>query len=293
MISFTTVIIGRLSRRGNTRRLRAVKGKTIFITGATRGIGHAIALRAAREGANVAIAAKTVDNDGKLKGTIHDAARAVEEAGGRALPLQVDVRDDSRIIEAIEETVNHFGGIDMLVNNAGAIKLQACEKIPPKRWDLIHSVNLRAPFVAARACIPHMRKSDNPHILNISPPIDLDPGWFKNQTPYTISKYGQSMLTIGLSGELRADGIAVNSLWPKTTIATAATNWLGGGQMLKQSRTPDIMADAAHAILSKPAKEITGGFFLDEAVLRKEGVSDFSSYAVEPGNPLLPDLYIS
>jgi citronellol/citronellal dehydrogenase len=263
------------------------------VTGASRGIGRAIALRAARDGANVVIAAKTVDNSGKLKGSIHDVAKEAEAAGGRALALQVDVRDADRVTWMIDETVKRFGGVDALINNAGAIALIPTESLPLKWLDLMFGVNVRAAIVASRAAIPHLRKSANPHILSISPPIDLNPRWLAGHAGYTISKYGVSMLTIGLAEELRGDGIAVNSLWPRTTIATAAVQMLGGDDMVKVSRTPDIVADAAHAILTTPSRELTGRCLVDEPFLRERGVADFERYAITPGGPLFNDLYIS
>jgi citronellol/citronellal dehydrogenase len=273
--------------------MTTLRGKTIFVTGASRGIGRAIALRAAADGANVVLASKTIDNTGKLKGTIHEVAAEVEKAGGRALALQVDVRDTDRVEAAVAEAVARFGGIDVLVNNAGAIALLPTEDLPVKRFDLMMSVNLRASFAAARASIPHLKKSPNGHILTLSPPIDLAPRWFGAHTAYTISKFGMTMLTIGLAEELRPAGVAANALWPRTVIATAAVEMLGGEALVKASRTPAIVADAAHAIITSPARELTGKALLDEDFLRGRGVADFSKYSVVPGAKLVPDFYVT
>ncbi|MEO1516014.1 MAG: NAD(P)-dependent oxidoreductase [Bacteroidota bacterium] len=270
-----------------------MKEKTIFITGASRGIGKAIALRLAKEGANIAIAAKTVEPHPKLEGTIHTAAAEIEEAGGRAFPVQVDIRDEEMVKAAVDKTVAHFGGIDVLINNASAINLSPTLSMPMKRYDLIHDINVRGTFMVSKYCIPHLKKGSNPHILILSPPLNMDPSWFGRHLPYTISKYGMSMIAMGLADEFREDGIGVNALWPKTTIATAAVNnLLGGEKLMKCSRTPQIVADAAYAVLSKPSRECTGNFFIDEEVLQAEGVTDFDQYAVDLSQPLMPDIFI-
>ena len=269
-----------------------LQGKTIFITGASRGIGKAIALRAARDGAQIAIAAKTSEPHPKLPGTIHTAAEEIENAGGRALPLVVDVRLEDQVFGAVAKTVEHFGGIDILINNASAIFLAGTEHTVMKRYDLMHQVNARGTYLCSQACIPHLRRSDNAHILNNAPPLNMSPKWFGSHVAYTMAKYGMSMCTLGMSEELRDDGIAVNSLWPRTAIATAAINLLGGDPMMQQSRKPEIMADAAYAVITKPATQCTGNFFIDDEVLRAEGVTDFDPYAYAPGNPLAPDFFL-
>jgi citronellol/citronellal dehydrogenase len=268
-------------------------GKTAFITGASRGIGLALALRLAREGANIVAAAKSVTEDPRLGGTIYSAAEAIEAAGGKALPLQLDIRNDEQIQEAVTKAVAHFGGIDILINNASAINLTPTEQTEPKRYDLIHDINVRGTFFMCKACIPHLRRSSNPHILNLSPPVNMNPKWFAGHLAYTLSKYNMSMIVLGLSEELRKDGIAANALWPQTTIATAAVKNLLGGEMLMQmSRTPEILADAAYYILSKPSKTCTGNFFIDEQVLAAEGITDLGKYAVNPSQPLYKDLFV-
>ncbi|MBI3268703.1 MAG: NAD(P)-dependent oxidoreductase [Planctomycetes bacterium] len=267
-------------------------GRTVLVTGASRGIGRAIALRVAADGANVVLAAKSVDNTGKLPGTIHEVAEEVRAAGGHPLPFPLDVRDADRIEAMAAETVARFGGIDVLVNNAGAIALLPTESLPVKALDLMLSINPRASLLCARACIPHLKKSANGHILTLSPPIDLAPRWFGPHTAYTISKFAMTMLTLGLAEELRPAGVAANSLWPRTTIATAAVAKLGGEKLMKASRTPAIMADAAHAILTTPARELTGRALLDEDFLRSRGVRDFEGYAVDPSARLMTDLYV-
>jgi citronellol/citronellal dehydrogenase len=269
-----------------------LKGKTIFITGASRGIGREIALRCARDGANLVLAAKTAEPHPKLTGTIHTVAAEVEQAGGRALAIQLDVRDEQAIEAAVAQSVSAFGGIDILVNNASAIALTGTLDTPAKRLDLMLGVNLRGTFLMSRACIPHLRQAANAHILTLSPPLSLLPKWFKNHTAYTISKYGMSMCTLGLAAEFAADGIAVNSLWPKTTIATAAIEVHFPPAILKASRKPAIMADAAHAILTRDSRQATGNFYIDEDVLKAEGVTDFAHYAMTPGVPLFSDLFL-
>ncbi|MBI3099245.1 MAG: NAD(P)-dependent oxidoreductase [Planctomycetes bacterium] len=267
-------------------------GRTVVITGASRGIGREIALRVARDGANVVIAAKTVDGTGKLKGTIHEAAEEVRAAGGQALAMAVDVREEDQIEAMAAGAVERFGGIDVLINNAGAIALRPVQQLTVKRYDLMMDVNVRATFACARACIPHLKRSSNGHILSLSPPIDLSPHWFAGHAAYTISKYGMTMLTIGLAEELREDGVAANALWPKTLIDTAAVEMLGGEALRKVSRRPAIVADAAYAVITSPSREVTGNAFIDEDLLRKRGVTDFSGYAVEPGSELMPDLFL-
>ena len=271
----------------------SLSGKTLFITGASRGIGLAIALRAARDGANIAIAAKTAEPHPKLPGTIHTAAAEVERAGGRALPLAVDVRDESAVLAAVSECARHFGGIDICVNNASAINLASILQIDMRRYDLIQQINTRGTFLTSRACLPYLQKSANPHILTLSPPLDLQPKWFGGHLAYSLSKYGMSLCMLGLAEEYRAAGIACNSLWPRTTIATAAVEFaLGGAQMLRRSRKPEIVADAAYVILNRPARECTGQYFIDDSVLYEAGVRDFAPYSVESGGRLLGDLFI-
>jgi citronellol/citronellal dehydrogenase len=267
-------------------------GKTLFITGASRGIGLAIALRAARDGANIVIAAKSVRSRDKLPGTIYSAADQIEAAGGRALPVPTDIREEAQIRAAVEQAAARFGGIDILVNNASAIYLAGTEQTPLKRFDLMFSVNVRGTFACAQACLPQLKLAANPHILTLSPPLNLNPGWFRDHVAYTISKYGMSMCVLGMAEELRGAGIAVNALWPRSVIATAALAMLGGQVRPEQCRTPQIVADAAHAILCRDSRSCTGRFFQDEEVLAEEGITDFSGYAVQPGVPLLPDLFV-
>ncbi|HYK83602.1 MAG TPA: NAD(P)-dependent oxidoreductase [Gemmatimonadales bacterium] len=270
-----------------------LKGKTLFITGASRGIGKAIALRAARDGANIAIIAKTTEPHPKLPGTIYTAAEEIEHVGGQALPYAADIRDERQVAAAVAATVGTFGGIDILVNNASAISLTGTLDTPLKRYDLMHAVNVRATFACSQACIPHLRKASNPHILNNSPPLNLEPRWFAAHVAYTMSKYGMSLCVLGMAEELKSDGIAVNALWPRTVIATAAVrNLLGGEEAIRGSRTPAIMADAAYAILTKPSRQFTGNFCIDEGLLRSEGVTDFSQYQSVAGAELLPDLFV-
>jgi len=272
--------------------MKTLAGRTLFITGASRGIGREIALRAARDGANVAIAAKTAEAHPKLAGTIHTVADEVRAAGGKALAIQLDVRDENAIIEAVKKTAQEFGGIDILVNNASAISLTPTMETPAKRYDLMMGVNARGTFLCSQACIPLLKKSSNPHILTLSPPLSMKGKWFAGHVAYTMSKFGMSMCTLGMSEELRPLGIAVNSLWPRTTIATAAVEVHFPAAILKASRTSEIMSDAAHVILTSDAKANTGNFYVDEDVLRKEGVTDFEKYAITPGTPLFQDLFL-
>jgi citronellol/citronellal dehydrogenase len=270
----------------------SLSGKTLFITGASRGIGKAIALAAAREGANVVVAAKSSVPNPKLEGTIHTAAQEIERAGGKALAVKCDVRDEGEIAAAVAAGVERFGGIDALVNNASAIFLAGTLDTPMKRWDLMHQVNVRGTFACSQACIPHLERSTNPHILNLSPPLSMAPRWFAPHVAYTMAKYGMSMCVLGMAEELKGRGIAVNALWPRTVIATAALNLLGGDELAKHGRTPEIVADAALAVLHREARSCTGNFFVDEDVLRAEGVLDFGRYAVRPGEELVPDFFL-
>lgn len=264
-----------------------------LISGGSRGIGKAIALRLAEEGYNIAIAAKTTEPHPKLDGTIYTAAKEIEALGVRCLPVPCDIRFEDQIEHAVAETVKAFGGIDILVNNASAISLTSTEQTEPKRFDLMMDIEIRGTFFLCKTCLPHLKKSTNAHILNLSPPLNLAPKWFAQHLAYTISKYGMSMIVLGLAEELKPYHIAVNALWPKTTIATAAVqNLLGGDALIQKSRTPQIVADAAFAIVSKPSAECTGNFFVDEEVLQKEGVTDFNRYAVNPTQKLMPDLFL-
>ncbi len=272
--------------------MSTLAGRTLFITGASRGIGRAIALRAARDGARVAIAAKTDAPHPKLAGTIHSVAEEVERAGGKALAIRLDVRDEAAIAAAVARAAEAFGGIDILVNNASAISLTPTLDTPARRFDLMMGVNVRATFLCSQACIPWLRKAANPHILNLSPPPAMAAKWFAGHVAYTISKYGMSMCTLGMAEELKGEGIAVNSLWPRTTIATAAVEVHFPEAILRASRSPQIMADAAHAVLTRPAREVSGRFLVDEEVLREAGVTDFERYAVAPGTPLFRDLFL-
>lgn len=271
---------------------KTLKDRVIFITGGSRGIGRAIALRCARDGAKIAIAAKTAEPHPKLEGTIFTVAKEIEAAGGEALPIQTDAREEAQVQEAIDRTVEAFGGLDVLVNNASAISLTPTLETSMKKFDLMFGVNVRATFATSRACIPHLTKSSNPHILTLSPPLNMNPKWFKNHVAYTMSKYGMSMCTLGMAEELKRDRIAVNSLWPKTAIATAAIEMLLSATGLEASRKPEIMADAAHAILTRDSTAYSGHFAIDEDVLREEGVTDFDVYANKPGTPLLPDFFL-
>ncbi|KFQ65970.1 Hydroxysteroid dehydrogenase-like 2, partial [Pelecanus crispus] len=265
-------------------------GCTLFITGASRGIGKAIALKAAKDGANIVIAAKTAEPHPTLPGTIYTAAAEIEAAGGKALPCIVNVREEQQIIHAVEKAVKTFGGIDILVNNASAISLTGTLETETKKVNLMMDVNVRGTYLTSKTCLPHLRKSRNAHILNLSPPMNLNPMWFKNHCAYTISKYGMSMCVLGMAEEFRGE-VAVNALWPKTAIHTAAMDMLGGSGIEKQCRKTDILADAAYCILTKP-KSFTGNFVIDEVLLREEGVKDFDVYAIAPGHPLMPDFFL-
>ena len=272
---------------------KPLAGKTLFVTGGSRGIGLAIALKAAADGANVAIAAKTVDPHPKLEGTIHTAAEAIEKAGGKALPALCDIRDEAQVADAVAKTVEKFGGIDISVNNASAISLTGTLQTEMKRYDLMHQINTRGTFLVSKLCIPHLRQAANPHILNLAPPLDMKAKWFKGHVAYTMAKFGMSMCTLGMSAEFAGDGIAVNSLWPLTTIDTAAIrNLLGGESVASMSRSPDMLADAAYAIFNRPSRETTGNFFIDEEVLREEGITDFSAYAPDAKGPLAGDFFV-
>lgn len=269
------------------------KGKTVFITGASRGIGKAIALKLAKDGANIIVAAKSTEENPKLGGTIYSAAAEIEAAGGKALAVVCDIRNEDQIIEAVNKAVDQFGGIDILINNASAISLTTTEATESKRFDLMHDINVRGTFLVAKHCIPHLKKGSNPHILNLSPPINMDPKWLGNHLAYTMSKYNMSMMAIGLAEELKPFRIAANALWPRTTIATAAVmNLLGGQMLINMSRTPEIIADAAYAILKRPSASCSGNLYLDEDVLAEEGITDLSGYSVVPGATLYTDLFL-
>jgi len=271
----------------------SLAGKTLFVTGASRGIGLAIALKAARDGANIAIAAKTDAPHPKLPGTIHTAAAEIAAAGGRALPLMVDVRDEEAVKAAIDKTAAHFGGLDIVVNNASAIGLTPAATTDMRRFDLMHQVNARGTFMVSKYAIPHLERAANPHILMLSPPLDMKEKWFAPHTAYSMAKFGMSLVVLGLAGELKPKGIAVNALWPRTTIATSAIrNLLGGDEVVRRSRTPDIVADAAHTVFAKPAKSFSGNFLIDDSFLAAEGVSDFDRYRVDPTQPLQPDFFV-
>lgn len=272
---------------------RTLKGKTLFITGGSRGIGLAIGKRAAADGANVVIAAKTAEPHPKLPGTIHTAAAEIEAAGGKALALQVDIRDEQQVEAAVAQAVDRFGGIDVLINNASAVNISGTLSTPMKRYDLMQSINARGTFVCSQKCLPHLKKSTNPHILTMSPPLDLDPRWFKDTLGYTIAKYGMSMCVLGMAAEFANDGVAVNALWPRTAIATAAIEFeLGGKSALKHCRTTDILSDAAHLILTSPSRGYSGNFFIDDELLAKHGITDLAKYAVKPGQPLILDFFL-
>jgi len=271
----------------------SLSGKTLFITGASRGIGLSIALRAARDGANIVVAAKTADPHPKLPGTIYTAADEIAAAGGQALPLVVDVRDEVSVQSAVDQAVERFGGIDILVNNASAISLTGTLSTDMKRYDLMHQVNTRGTFLTSKACIPHLKKAANPHVLMLSPPLDMSPRWFGGHVAYTMAKFGMSMCVLGMAKEFEADGIAFNALWPRTGIATAAIQFaLTGEEGLRHCRTPEIMADAAHAIFEKPSREFTGQFLIDDTFLYGEGVREFDKYRVDPTATLMPDFFV-
>ena len=269
-----------------------LKGKTLFITGASRGIGLAIGIRAARDGANIVVAAKTAEPHAKLPGTIHTAADEIEAAGGQALPVVCDIRDDQAVADAVAAAAQKFGGIDIVVNNASAIALLDTEHVSMARFDLMHQVNARGTFLVSKTCLPWLKKSDNPHILALAPPLDIKEKWFAPHVAYSMAKYGMSLCVLGMAGEFREHGIAVNALWPRTTIATAAVNMLGGDELLMHSRKPEIMADAAYVILTKPSREFTGNFCIDDTVIEGEGITDLSVYAVNPDVPLAPDFFV-
>jgi len=269
-----------------------LRGKTIFITGASRGIGREIALRCAQDGANIVIAAKSAEPHPKLPGTIHTVAEEVRANGGQALALKLDVRNEDEIASVVTEAAQHFGGIDILVNNAGAIKLTSTESTQPKSFDLMWGVNTRATFLCSQACLPYLAKSESAHILNLSPPINLDPKWLENHCAYTITKYGMSMCTIGMAAEFKDKGIAVNSLWPRTAIATAAIDWLMGEEGMRASRKASIVSDAAYALFTGPKGSVTGKHLIDEDFLRTKGVKDFDAYAVAPGTELFTDFFV-
>jgi citronellol/citronellal dehydrogenase len=271
----------------------SLSGKTLFITGASRGIGLAIALRAARDGANVAIAAKTAEPHPKLEGTIYTAAKEIEDAGGKALPLIVDVRDEAGVVAAVEKTVAEFGGIDICVNNASAIQLTGTLETDMKRYDLMHQINTRGTYLTSKSCIPHLKKAANPHVLNLSPPLDMAPKWFGSHVAYTMAKYGMSMCALGMSEEFRDEGIAFNALWPRTGIATAAIrNALAGDEGMRACRSVDIMSDAAYWIFNQPSRKCTGNFFIDDVLLYAAGERDFDKYRVDPSRELMRDFFV-
>ena len=270
-----------------------LKGRTLFITGASRGIGLAIAKRAAADGANVAVAAKTAEPHPKLEGTIYTAAEEIEAAGGRALPCVVDIRYQDQVQAAIDRTLETFGGLDILVNNASAIQLTGTLHTDMKRYDLMHHINTRGTFLCSKLAIPHLKQAQNPHVLNLSPPLNMEERWFAPHVAYTMAKFGMSMCVLGMAGEFRSDGIAFNALWPRTAIATAAIrNLMGGDEAMRRSRKPEIMADAAHWILTRPSRDCTGNFFIDDDVMAKAGVTDLTPYAVDPSADLVPDFFI-
>lgn len=271
----------------------SLQGKTLFITGGSRGIGKAIALRAARDGANVVIAAKTSEPHPKLPGTVFSAAEEIEKAGGKALACVVDIRFEEQVTEAVAQAMAKFGGIDILVNNASAIQLSGTLETPMKRFDLMHQINTRGTFLCSQACLPHLLKAENPHILNLSPPLNFQEKWFAPHVAYSMAKYGMSLCVLGMAGEFRSKGVGVNALWPRTVIATAAVqNLLGGDATVRGSRTPEIMADAAHVVLTRPARECTANYFIDEDLLRSAGVTDFAKYQTTPGVDLIPDFFL-
>jgi citronellol/citronellal dehydrogenase len=270
----------------------SLAGKTMIVSGGSRGIGLAIALRVARDGANVALLAKTAEPHPKLEGTVFTAAEEIDAAGGTGLPIVGDVRDDESVAQAVAQTVERFGGIDIVLNNASAINLSGTERLDMKRYDLMQDINTRGTFLLSKACLPHLKEAENAHVLTLSPPLSLKPKWFASHAAYTIAKYGMSMCTLGMAEEFRSDGVAFNSLWPRTLIATAAVqNLLGGEEAMRRSRKPEIMADSAHAILVRPSRECTGNFFVDDEVLEQEGVTDLSEYGYGDGD-LATDLFL-
>ena len=271
----------------------SLQGKTLFITGASRGIGLAIGVRAARDGANVVIAAKTAEPNPKLPGTIYTAAKEIEAAGGQALPIVCDIRFEDQVQAAVKHAVDKFNGIDICINNASAISLSGTEQTEMKRYDLMHSINTRGTFLVSKTCLPYLKQASNPHILNLSPPLNMETKWFAPHVAYTMAKFGMSMCVLGMAGEYKSAGVAVNALWPRTVIATAAVqNLLGGSSTMKGSRKPEIMGDAAYAILTRDAKECTGNFFIDDDVLKAAGKTDLSEYAFDPSSPLFPDFFV-
>ena len=273
--------------------MSSLAGKTLFITGASRGIGKAVALRAARDGANIAIAAKTAEPHPKLEGTIFTAAEEIEQAGGKALPLIVDVREEDSVADALAKTAETFGGIDIVINNASAINLSNTEKLDMKRYDLMNSVNTRGTFMTTKLALPYLKESENGHVIMLSPPLDMATKWFANHVGYSIAKFGMSMCVLGFAGEFKRHGIAVNALWPRTTIATAAVgNLLGGDAMMRASRTPEILADAAHMILNKDSREFSGNFLIDDTFMAAEGITDFDQYRVDGSVALMPDFFV-
>lgn len=272
--------------------MATLKGKTLFVTGGSRGIGLAIALRAAADGANVIIAAKTAEPHPKLPGTIFSAAREIEAAGGHAFPLVCDIRDEQAVSDAVAQGAEQFGGIDICINNASAIALRGTQSTTMRHFDLMHQVNARGTFLVSKTCVPWLLQAENPHILTLAPPLNVVEKWFAPHVAYSMAKFGMSMCVLGMAGEFRDQGIAVNALWPRTTIATAAVNMLGGDDLMKHSRKPQIMADAAYAIVTRPSREFTGNFCIDDDVLEAEGVTDLSQYAVDPTLPLAPDFFV-
>lgn len=273
--------------------METLKGKTLFITGASRGIGKAIALRAAQDGANIVVAAKTTRPHPKLPGTIHTAAEEIEAAGGNALALKVDIRDEENVEAAMKEAADKFGGIDILVNNASAIYLAGTVETPMKRYDLMHGVNVRGTYLCSQKAIPYLEKSENPHILNLSPPLNMDKKWFAPHVAYTMAKYGMSLCVLGMAEELKGKKIAVNALWPRTTIATAAVNnLLGGEELMNKSRKPEILADCAHIIVRRKSSDCSGNFYIDDELLAEEGITDLDKYSVVPGAELVPDFFV-
>ena len=281
-----------MNHRETLNQQVSLRGKTLFITGGSRGIGRAIALKAAQDGAQIVIASKTAEPHPKLEGTIFSVAEEIKTAGGKALPLQVDIRDEEQIIEAVEKTIQAFGGIDILINNASAITLTPMLETEIKKFDLMFDINVRGTFATSKICLPYLKKSKNPHILTLSPPLNMNPKWFAAHCAYTMSKYCMSMCVLGMAEEFKEQGIAVNALWPRTAIATAAIKMLGGDKLLAASRKPEIVADAAYFILTKPSQNRTGIFFIDEEVLKDEGIEDLSSYAFHPGTALMPDFFL-